>query len=62
MPVFREKVPIVLSGGLAWAKGFDSLFADALNSVELPFKIGEIKVVENPDTCVAAGCLLAAQL
>ena len=62
LPVFREEVPIVLSGGLAWAKGFETLFADAINKVELPFKVGEIKVVDNPDNCVAAGCLLAAQL
>jgi len=62
LPVFREKVPIVLSGGLTWAKGFDSMFADAIKSVELPFDIGDIRVVSNPDTCVANGCLLAAQL
>jgi hypothetical protein len=62
LPVFRDKVPIVLSGGLAWAKGFDALYADALSQVELPFEVGDIRIVENPDHCVASGCLLAAQL
>jgi len=62
LPVFREEVPVVLSGGLAWAKGFDALFADALKKADLPFNIGDIRIVENPDHCVAAGCLLAAQL
>lgn len=62
LPVFREKVPIVLSGGLAWAKGYDRMFADCIKAKELPFDIGDIRVVDNPDNCVAAGCLLAAQL
>lgn len=62
LPVFREKVPVVLSGGLAWAKGFDKMFMDALNRVEFPFDIGDVRVVSNPDHSVAAGCLLAAQL
>jgi hypothetical protein len=62
LPVFREKVPVILSGGLSWAKGFDTMFGDALRAADLPFDLGEIRVVENPDNCVAAGCLLAAQL
>lgn len=62
LPVFREKVPVVLSGGLAWAKGYDSMFAEALRAKDLPFELGEIRVVDNPDYCVASGCLLAAQL
>lgn len=62
LPVFRDKVPVVLSGGLSWAVGFDTLFAEAINKVDLPFEIGEIRVVQNPDHCVASGCLLAAQL
>lgn len=62
LPVFREKVPVVLSGGLSWAKGFDTLFAEAISTIDLPFELGDIKVVDNPDNCVAAGCLLAAQL
>lgn len=62
LPVFREKVPVVLSGGLAWAEGYAPTFADALRSRDLPFELGDIRVVENPDNCVAAGCLLAAQL
>jgi len=62
IPVFRDKVPIVLSGGLSWAVGYDALYADALRNADLPFEIGDIRVVDNPDTCVASGCLLAAQL
>ena len=62
LPVFRGSVPVVLSGGLSWAIGFEGMFRDALSSVELPFKLGDVKVVEDPNSCVALGCLLAAQL
>jgi len=62
LPVFREEVPVVLSGGLAWASGFDTFFADAMNKADLPFALGDIRIVDNPDNCVASGCLLAAQL
>ena len=62
IPVFREPVPIVLSGGLAWAKGFKDMYEKELRKHEFPFDIGEVFVVSNPDHCVAAGCLLAAQL
>lgn len=62
LPVFREPVPIVLSGGLAWAKGFDKMFGEVMSNVELPFSVGDIRIASNPDYCVASGCLLAAQL
>jgi hypothetical protein len=62
LPVFRDEVPVVLSGGLAWASGYEGMFADEIRKADLPFKLGNIKVVSNPDQCVAAGCLLAAQL
>jgi hypothetical protein len=62
IPVFREAVPIVLSGGLAWAQGYKEVFESELQSRDFPFEIGEVKVVSNPDTCVALGCLLASQL
>ena len=62
IPVFREEVPVILSGGLSWAKGYKEMFEEELKTKEFPFKMGEVKVVENPDTCVAMGCLLASQL
>jgi len=62
IPVFREAVPIVLSGGLAWAKGYKEVFESELLTRDFPFEIGEVKVVSNPNTCVALGCLLASQL
>ena len=62
MPVIREKIPLVLSGGLAWANGYKEMFSEALKGADLPFEISEVRVVSNPDQAVAKGCLLAAQL
>lgn len=62
LPMFREPIPIIVSGGLSLAKGFVDKFGGALNNIELPFRISEIRRAENPMQAVAGGCLLAAQL
>ena len=62
LPIFREEVSLIVSGGLTLAKGFNGKIADALKTVELPIKIGEIRKAGNPMTAVANGCMLAAQL
>ena len=62
LPLFREPVPFIVSGGLSLAKGFTKMFKECLDEVEMPMKISEIRLADNPVTCVANGCLLAAQL
>lgn len=62
LPIFREKVIMVVSGGLALAKGFKSKIETVLNNVAFPIQIAEIRRAGNPMTAVANGCLLAAQL
>ena len=62
LPLFREPVPFVVSGGLALATGFTKMFEGCLSEVEMPMKISEIRRAESPMTCVANGALLAAQL
>lgn len=62
LPMFREPIPVIVSGGLSLAKGFVSKFGAAVSNVELPFKISEIRKAENPMQAVAGGCLLASQL
>lgn len=62
LPIFREEVSMILSGGLTLAKGFSGKVRDVLSTIELPIKIGEIKKAGDPMTAVANGCLLAAQL
>lgn len=62
LPMFREPIPLIVSGGLSLAKGFVGKFSDALSNIELPFKISEIRRSANPMQAVAGGCLLASQL
>jgi hypothetical protein len=62
LPVFREPVPVIISGGLVLAGGFLKKFETCLNNVSFPIKIKEVRLAENPMTAVANGCLLAAQL
>lgn len=62
LPIFRDPVPIAVSGGLAMAEGFTKMLESRLNNVELPMGISEVRRVASPMTCVSAGCLMAAQL
>ena len=62
LPIFRDPVPIVVSGGLTLAEGFTKMFEERVAGVELPMKISEVRRASSPMTCVANGCLLASQL
>jgi len=62
LPIFREEVSLVVSGGLTLAKGFNGKIADVLKTIDLPIKVGEIRKAGDPMTAVANGCMLAAQL
>lgn len=62
LPIFREPIPIIVSGGLTLANGFAKMFEERLSGVTLPMKIKEVRRAESPMTCVANGALLAAQL
>ena len=62
LPIFREPVPIVVSGGLALANGFTKMFEDKVSGIEFPMKVSEVRLAKSPMTCVANGCLLASQL
>lgn len=62
LPIFKDPVPMVVSGGLALAKGFLPKIEKAIKTVEFPFEISKVKRAKNPMTCVANGALLASQL
>ena len=62
LPIFREEVSMILSGGLTLAKGFKGKVREVLSVTDLPIKIGDIRKAADPMTAVAHGCLLAAQL
>lgn len=63
LPSFREELPVVLSGGLTLANGFVELFKEemCLNR-NFPFKISDVRRAQDPMSCVAHGCLMAAIL
>jgi len=62
LPIFREKVIMVVSGGLAKAKGFKGKIESVLKTISFPIQIAEIRRANDPMTAVANGCMLAAQL
>ena len=62
MPNFPEPIPIVVGGGTSMVSGFIDIFEEEFNNKEFPIPIKEIKLVEEPFTAVARGCLAEAQL
>lgn len=62
LPIFRENVIMVVSGGLTLATGFEEKVKAVLNTIEFPIKISEVRRASSPMTAVAHGCLLASQL
>lgn len=62
LPIFREPVPLIVSGGLTLAEGFVPKIQDALDNINFPLKISTIRRAVEPMQSVAHGCLLAAHL
>ncbi len=62
LPLFRDPVPVIVSGGLTLAKGFTKKVEERLKTVNFPLKISGVIKAKNPMTAVSNGCLLAAQL
>jgi hypothetical protein len=62
LPIFRTPVPVVVSGGLTLANGFEKKVEAVIRSVSFPIKIGEVRRAKEPMKAVAYGCLLATTL
>ena len=62
LPIFREPVPIIVSGGLTLAEGFTDKFTEKASTIDLPMQISEVRRAKEPMLCVAHGALLASQL
>jgi actin-like ATPase involved in cell morphogenesis len=62
LPSFREPIAVVLSGGLALANNFKAKFTESMADARFPFQVKEIRLAEDPLTCVARGCLMASTL
>jgi actin-like ATPase involved in cell morphogenesis len=61
-PNFPKPVPIVLGGGTAMVDGFLEVFREQFKQKEFPIDISEIKIVDEPLTAVARGCLIETRL
>ena len=62
MPDFPNAVPIVVGGGTSMVNGFIEVFREQFKAKHFPIEISEIRLVDEPLTAVARGCLLDAQL
>ena len=61
-PNFPNPIPIVLGGGTVMVNGFLEVFKEQFKQKEFPIDISEIKIVDEPLTAVARGCLIEANL
>lgn len=62
LPVFKDNVPMIVSGGLSLATGFTQKIEASIKEMKFPIPIGEIRRAKDPMRAVANGALLAAQL
>ena len=62
MPDFPSPVPIIVGGGTSMVNGFIEVFKEQFKAKHFPLAISEIRLVDEPLTAVARGCLLDAQL
>jgi hypothetical protein len=60
LPRLDQAIPLVLSGGTSMPTGFVEYFRRALASNELPVKLSEVRVSEDPLHSTARGALMAA--
>ena len=54
-------VPVVVTGGTSSPEGFEELFAQHLEDVDIPFSISDVQSVDDPLYSVARGALVAAR-
>ena len=62
LPLFKDAVPIIVSGGLALAEGFTKKIEMSLANLDFPIPVSEVRRAKDPMKAVANGALLAAQL
>jgi len=61
-PVFPNEVPFVVAGGTSQVEGFIELFKNEFTQEDFPINIGDVRLVDEPLTAVARGCLEEAKL
>jgi hypothetical protein len=60
VPQLDRPVPVVVSGGSAMPAGFRDRFEKIFRTVELPIRISEIRLAQDPLNATAKGALLSA--
>jgi len=55
---FEGAVDVVICGGTAMAPGFINRVKEVVKNIELPFRVGEIRLSSNPFFSVSQGCCL----
>jgi len=62
LPAIRGAMPVIVAGGLTLIKSFKQAFELEIATKKFPFKIKEVRIANEPLTCVAHGCLMAVIL
>ncbi len=62
LPIFKNPIPVVVSGGLTLADGFTRKVEEVLANIDFPMQIKEVKRAVKPMQTVANGALLASQI
>jgi len=59
---FDKPLDVVIAGGTSMPKGFEKKLARIMSSVNLPFKIGDVRKAADPRNSVCSGLLTSAQI
>lgn len=62
LPKFKEPIPLVVGGGTSLPKGFIDKFKQALDVIDMPVQISQIRHARDPLHAVCNGLVLAASM
>lgn len=59
---FDKPLDVVIAGGTSMPKGFERKLARIMKSVDIPFKIGDVRKASDPRNAVCSGLLTSAEI
>lgn len=59
---FDKPLDVVIAGGTSMPNGFEKKLARIMSSINLPFKIGDVRKAADPRNAVCSGLLTSAQI
>jgi len=62
LPKFKDPIPLVVAGGTSLPRGFIAKFKQALDTVDMPIQISEVRHAADPLHAVSNGLTLAASM